>query len=62
MKQTALEWLLKQWPILESQIPIAIIEEALEKEKQQAHKYATFAIECDRKRMKILNFEDYIKL
>lgn len=32
---TALEWLLDQWPILESKIPIRILEEALEMEKQQ---------------------------
>ena len=32
---TALEWLLNQWPILESKIPIRILEEALEMEKQQ---------------------------
>jgi hypothetical protein len=33
--KTALEWLLDQWPILESKIPIRILEEALEMEKQQ---------------------------
>jgi len=32
---TALEWLLDQWPILESKIPIRILEKALEMEKQQ---------------------------
>ena len=32
---TAIEWLLDQWPILESKIPIRILEEALEMEKQQ---------------------------
>tara|TARA_R110000868_G_scaffold380410_1_gene646396 strand:+ start:664 stop:888 length:225 start_codon:yes stop_codon:yes gene_type:complete len=31
-------------------------------EKQQAHEYAEFAIMCDRKEMKILNFDGFIKL
>ena len=28
VKQTALEWLIEQWPILESQIPTRILDEA----------------------------------
>jgi hypothetical protein len=35
MKQTAVEWLVEQWPILESQIPERILDEALAMEKQQ---------------------------
>jgi len=38
------------------------IEPFLQMEKEQSHKYAEFAIRCDRKDMKILNFEDFIKL
>jgi hypothetical protein len=34
-KQTALKWLLEQWPILESQIPPAIINNALQMEREQ---------------------------
>jgi len=34
-KQTALKWLLEQWPILESQLPSSIIDEALQMERQQ---------------------------
>jgi hypothetical protein len=34
-KQTALKWLLEQWPILESQIPSSIIDEAKQMEKEQ---------------------------
>jgi len=34
-KQTALQWLLEQWPILESQLPSYIIKQALEMERQQ---------------------------
>jgi hypothetical protein len=42
---TALEWLLDQWPILESKIPIRILEEALEMEKQQIINAANLPIE-----------------
>jgi hypothetical protein len=32
---TAVEWLVEQWPILESQIPERILEQAKEMEKEQ---------------------------
>jgi hypothetical protein len=35
MKQTAVKWLIEQWPILESQIPERILEQAKEMEKEQ---------------------------
>jgi hypothetical protein len=35
IKQTAVQWLLEQWPILESQIPPAIINNALQMEREQ---------------------------
>jgi hypothetical protein len=35
MKQTAVEWLIEQWPILESQIPERILNEAKAMEKEQ---------------------------
>jgi hypothetical protein len=34
-KQTALQWLLEQWPILESHLPSAIINNALQMEREQ---------------------------
>lgn len=34
-KQTAVQWLLEQWPILESQLPTAIINQALQMEQEQ---------------------------
>ena len=37
-------------------------EKAKQMEKEQSYEYAEFAIRCDRKDMKILNFEDWIKL
>jgi len=39
-----------------------IFTQAKAMEKEQSHLYAEFAIRCDRKDMKILNFEDWIKL
>ena len=39
-----------------------LFEQAKAMEKEQSHKYSEFAIRCDRKDMKILNFEDWIKL
>jgi hypothetical protein len=40
MKQTAVEWLIEQWPILESQIPERILDQAKEMEKQQIVDFA----------------------
>jgi hypothetical protein len=34
-KQTAVEWLIEQWPILESQIPDRILKQAKEMEREQ---------------------------
>jgi hypothetical protein len=41
MKQTAVEWLIEQWPILESQIPERILEQAKEMEREQIIKAHT---------------------
>jgi hypothetical protein len=35
MKQTAIEWLLKEWPILKSELPHWLIEQAKEMERDQ---------------------------
>ena len=42
MKQTAVEWLIEQWPILESQIPERILEQAKEMEREQMCSFAEF--------------------
>lgn len=34
MKQTAVEWLIEQWPILESQLPDWLIDQAKAMEKE----------------------------
>ena len=78
MKQTAVEWFFEQLTevdyacinktFLQNNNSLAgymlreLFEQAKAMEKEQAHKYAEFAIRCDRKDMKILNFEDWIKL
>jgi tRNA(Ser,Leu) C12 N-acetylase TAN1 len=67
MKQTAVEWMVNQ---LYTKIEMRgdgnlfdeILKQAKEIEKEQSHKYAEFAIRCDRMDMKILNFDGYIKL
>jgi|LakMenE01Jun11ns_1017448.scaffolds.fasta_scaffold7772898_2 hypothetical protein len=40
MKQTAIDWLIEQWPILESQLPPRIIEQAKAIEKEEMCKFA----------------------
>lgn len=77
MKQTAVEWLFTQFQRtgiypkysidneeinLKQDLIHTLIEQAKAMEKEQSHKYAEFAIRCDRMDMKILNFEDYLKL
>jgi hypothetical protein len=61
MKQTAVEFLFNQLD-LQGTLYLEDFEQAKAMEKEQSHKYAEFAIRCDRKDMKILNFEDWIKL
>jgi len=75
MKQTAVEWLCNEWLYIDQEFDMKLIdkktywerlksvqEQVKAMEKEQSHKYAEFAIRCDRKDMKILNFEDWIKL
>lgn len=67
MKQTAVDWLIEEfksldWWYLPNSIKKDIFDQAKAMEKEQSHEYAEFAIRCDRIEMKILNFEDWIKL
>jgi hypothetical protein len=60
---TAVQWLYETlWKQTDFSLPNNILEKAKEIEKKKAHEYAEFAIKCDRLNMKILNFEDWIKL
>ena len=61
-KMTAVEWLVNQLKESIGLKDMQVIEQAKEMERQKAHEYAEFAIRCDRMNMKILNFEDWIKL
>lgn len=62
--KTAVEWLEEQTrtPEWHSLKRGDIFQQAKTMEKEQSHEYAEFAIRCDRVDMKILNFEDYLKL
>jgi hypothetical protein len=42
MKQTAVEWLVEQWPILESQIPERILQQAKQMEKNNLYECGSF--------------------
>ena len=63
---TAVEWLVYELVFEEndnsSKHNKEVIKKAKEMERNQSHAYAEFAIRCDRKGMKILNFEDWMKL
>jgi uncharacterized tellurite resistance protein B-like protein len=59
---TAVEWLLDQKMALTSEEFDDIIQQAKEMEKQQAKDYAIFAVNCVKKELPVLDFEDYIKL
>ena len=64
-KQTAVEWIqqqVKQQGITHYFSLTEILEQAKEMEKEQSQNYAIFAIRCDRTEMRILEFNDYIKL
>jgi hypothetical protein len=70
-KQTAVEFLVikfkeivKVFDIDENQLILLLdaIKTSKEMEKQQSQNYAIFAIRCDRTEMRILDFNDYIKL
>lgn len=63
MKQTAVEWLVEQFQEWNSPRKWKeIIEQAKEMEKEQLHKYAEFAVICDRKNLPVLEFDGFIKL
>jgi hypothetical protein len=59
-KQTAVEWLVEQYT--QGNYTWEAYKQAKEIEKEQSQNYAIFAIRCDRTQMRILDFNDYIKL
>jgi bacterioferritin (cytochrome b1) len=75
MKQTAVLWVMDKLSTLNGLKELngidgyeyfhrlkEIEQKGLTMEKQQAHEYAEFAIMCDRKEMKILEFDGFINL
>ena len=63
MKQTAVEWLVEQFQEWNNpRTWVQIINQAKEMEKEQSHKYAEFAVICDRKNLPVLEFDGFIKL
>jgi hypothetical protein len=62
-KQTAVEYLIEALQVNAGiKVSKQLQEEVLQMEKQQSQNYAIFAIRCDRTEMRILDFNDYIKL
>ena len=65
-KQTAVEWFNDEIIIhlnFDQRLYLKdILKQAKEMEKEQSQNYAIFAIRCDRTEMRILEFNDYIKL
>ena len=65
-KQTAVEqlqeWLNRHLSHDQQMQFEGLFQQVKEMENQIAQQYAEFAIRCDRMDMKILNFEDWIKL
>jgi len=63
-KQTAVDWLEQEFIALQNYgvNELGLFDQAKEMEKEQSQNYAIFAIRCDRTEMRILDFNDYIKL
>ena len=62
--QEMLEWVRTTLP-MELDWPMMIeqkIKSLLEKEKVVAQQYAAFAIECDRQKLPVVEFDDWINL
>jgi hypothetical protein len=62
IKQTAVEYLEKICYDRGYNLMSDYFNQAKEMEKEQSQNYAIFAIRCDRTEMRILEFNDYIKL
>ena len=62
-KLTAVEYLIEVLRVNAGiKVSKQLQEEVLQIEKEQSQNYAIFAIRCDRTEMRILDFNDYIKL
>jgi hypothetical protein len=62
-KLTAVEYLIEALRVNAGiRVSKQLQEEVLQMEKEQSQNYAIFAIRCYRTEMRILDFNDYIKL
>jgi hypothetical protein len=64
-KQTAVEWLQVRYnrrQVYEESIYDEEFEQAKAIQKEQIEKYAEFCVRCDREGLKLIHFNDYIKL
>jgi hypothetical protein len=70
-KQTSVDFLIEEFSAIFGKVNFTAmqglllkdaVEKAKEMEKKQSQNYAIFAIRCDRTEMRILEFNDYIKL
>jgi hypothetical protein len=73
-QQTAVEWLVGQlqqtrdWQRVINEANQSttavrnVIEEAKQMENEQSQAYAAFCVRCDREKLPLLEFEDWIKL
>ena len=66
-QQTAVNYLLSHiwttdWVNYTREQKLAVIEQAKEMEKQRSQAYAAFCVKCDREKLPLLEFEDWIKL
>jgi len=60
-QQTAVDFLVKKFHDYGT-LYYSDIAEAKEMEKEQSHNYADFCVRCDRDQMKLLDFNDYMKI
>lgn len=56
MKQTAVDWLIEQWPILNSQLPPWLIDQAKAMEKEQI--IDSFGVGCQVESTRLIGYQD----
>jgi len=62
-QQTAIDWFFDKLKNHEIQAEhFELYQQAKEMEKEQSHNYADFCVRCDRDQMKLLDFNDYMKI
>ena len=57
-----MDWLLEQWPVLKSDLPSWLIEEAKQMQQKQAHDFATYVLGSIEQGLPPITFNDWINL